>query len=100
MSGEVEGVAAHARELAHRIIMEFRPNGWQAKEDELYRLLLGRFESLTTPPARSYADGVEDAAKVAAAETGKYPHGNMMYGPSVGPKIAAAIRLLSQGEKA
>jgi len=38
-------VAERARELAHRIILEFRPNGWEAKEKELYRLLLGSFEA-------------------------------------------------------
>lgn len=35
-----------AREMAHRIIMEFKPNGWQAKEDELYRLILRGFEAV------------------------------------------------------
>ncbi|MBC3943341.1 hypothetical protein [Sphingomonas albertensis] len=33
--------------MAHRIIMEFKPNGWQAKEDELYRLIVRGFEAVT-----------------------------------------------------
>jgi len=98
MSGAVEGVEAHARELAHRIIMEFRPNGWQAKEDELYRLLLARFEALTTPPARSYADGVRDSAKVVEARID--PAFAASHEAEMLRSIAAAIRLLSQGEKA
>jgi hypothetical protein len=34
------------RETAHRIIMEFRPNGWEAKEDEIFRLLQRTYERL------------------------------------------------------
>lgn len=34
------------RETAHRIILEFRPNGWQAKEEELFRLLQSTYERL------------------------------------------------------
>jgi len=117
MSGAVEGVEAHARELAHRIIMEFRPNGWQAKEDELYRLLLSRFESLTTPSARSYAD--EDVARIidpgawmdhaeftrkSAEEPGRERANEWLAAAeqSVAKSLAkaAAIRLLSQGGKA
>jgi len=46
-----EATEARAREVAHRIIMEFRPTGWQAKEDEIYRLLLGNFAPTeATPP--------------------------------------------------
>jgi Lar family restriction alleviation protein len=55
----------------------------------------------TTPPARSYADGVEDAAKAVEAlrrevpyEYNKHPCSTTMR------RAAAAIRLLSQGEKA
>ena len=35
--------AERAREVAHRIVLEFRPDSWPAKEDELARLLLNTF---------------------------------------------------------
>ena len=54
----------------------------------------------TTPPARSYADGVEDAAKVADDYAlGALEGGNTLV-EATAETIAAAIRLLSQGGKA
>lgn len=55
---------------------------------------------LTTPPARSYADGVEDAAKVADDYAlGAFEGGEPLI-EATAEEIAAAIRLLSQGGKA
>lgn len=83
--------------------------------DEDWETLAERYRtSRTTPPARSYADGVEDAAKVAdAIATGKMAKSDELRASSdpidveysvafhrqgsTGQQIAAAIRLLSQG---
>lgn len=63
---------------------------------------------ITTPPARSYADGVRDSAKVAEKrfefETSGLPDrcfdSQALARRNGGRIIAAAIRLLSQGGKA
>ncbi len=39
---------ARARDLAHRIVTDFRPEGWPAKEEEIARSLLA-FASTSTP---------------------------------------------------
>jgi hypothetical protein len=55
----------------------------------------------TTPPARSYADGVEDAAKAVEALRREVPYEYNRHPCSETKRRAvAAIRLLSQGEKA
>lgn len=77
--------------------------------DEDWETLAERYRaSRTTPPARSYADGVEDSAKVAEKrfefETSGLPDRcfdiQVLAQRNGGQIIAAAIRLLSQGEKA
>jgi hypothetical protein len=66
------------------------------------RMALEHFarQALTTPPARSYADGVEDAAKVADDYALGALEGGEPLIEATAETIAAAIRLLSQGEKA
>lgn len=70
-----------------------------------------RLHAVTTPPARTYAQGVEDATKVAEnlcadmtveanAETASLTSTLHRASAQTASKIAAAIRLLSQGEKA
>jgi len=62
----------------------------------------------TTPPARSYADGVEDAAKVAEEQTrlnaqarrDRADDALAFEFQGLGDVITAAIRLLPQGGKA
>jgi len=68
---------------------------------------IAAWNTRTTPPARSYADGVEDAAKVcderAAGRTRMYEdnHAGINAFKAVeAEEAAAAIRLLSQGGKA
>ena len=80
--------------------------------DFVWALVADKFASRTTPPARSYADGVEDAAKVALKHAGILDlaqghedaegQADRWYdgGKHSGHVIAAAIRLLSQGGKA
>jgi len=53
---------------------------------------------LTTPPARSYADGVRDSAKVVEARID--PAFAASHEAEMLRSIAAAIRLLSQGDTA
>jgi len=66
-----------------------------------YDLAIAAWNTRTTPPARSYADGVEDAAKVAEDFEGSASLERADDPCSaVGQEIAAAIRLLSQGGKA
>ncbi len=57
-------------------------------------------EALTTPPARSYADAIEDAAKVADDYALGALEGGEPLIEATAETIAAAIRLLSQGGKA
>lgn len=60
--------AERAREVAHRIVLEFRPDGWPAKEDELARLLLNTFADPAA--ALSGRDAVGEALeKIAAFES-------------------------------
>jgi hypothetical protein len=71
-----------------------------------YNLAIAAWNTRSTPPARSYADGVEDAAKVAEDLTFGIDIGEwlVMTKKDVSARAchecAAAIRLLSQGEKA
>jgi len=141
MSGAVEGMALPDSELIYQALRFFfwsagqgvspintddapepEETFWQyglRTGDEEWETVAERYRaSLTTPPARSYADGIEDAAKV--AEQMKCIACGTFFDPAIGhddedcPKgraswdgsgrsdeqIAAAIRLLSQGEKA
>jgi hypothetical protein len=92
MSGAVEGVEdARAAFYAESTVAMQRQEGDQVVTVEGFLRALSR---LTTPPARSYADGVEDAAKVAEKLVGDRD------GVPERIRIAAAIRLLSQGERA
>ncbi len=97
MSGAVEGVAL-------RKIIRDMLDGKAGARDAARQVL-------TAPPARSYADGVEDAAKVAEnlcadmtveanAETASLTSTLHRASAQTAGKIAAAIRLLSQGGKA
>jgi hypothetical protein len=97
MSGAVEGVAL--------VIRDHMPLQWLDDALRAEAFITGLATALNTPPARSYADGVEDAAKLADAsaetcvplmnglglsasvETGRY---------RAATEIAAVIRLLSQ----
>jgi hypothetical protein len=36
-------VKERAREIAHRIVADFRPEGWSAKEEEITRLIISAF---------------------------------------------------------
>lgn len=57
--------------------------------------------ALTAPPARTYAEGVEDAAKAVEALRREVPYEYNRHPCSETKRRAiAAIRLLSQGEKA
>lgn len=49
-----------AKEVAHRIVCEFRPAGWPAKEDEIARLLMLTFPT-PTEDARSRVKVLEEA---------------------------------------
>lgn len=104
----------------HSWMMTFDPDVLNAaspertfSQDEMsLAFYAGKRAALAAPPARTYAEGVEDAAKVALK------HGSMLSlaqghddaegqadrwyegGKHSAQVIAAAIRLLSQGEKA
>ena len=109
MSGAVEGVD-RARKLLHESYDSacVETKVWYSEDTVIEAML--EFAARTTPPARSYADGVEDAAKVVknAAEIMRYREQiasedmQIEYGPAADAlcEAYAAIRLLSQGEKA
>jgi len=120
MSGAVEGAAPVCWRFEYRDSAD-KPWRWHysntrvtvcAANFEYVRNPMPLFAALTTPPARSYADGVEDAAKVAeverdksavAVEDLKRDEGAQSVaagGYLSSKRIAAAIRLLSQGGKA
>jgi len=108
LSVEDELKAIVSREQGENFALDDHP----AMEAAKAAYQLGLAASRTTPPARSYADGVEDAAKVALK------HGGMLAmaqghddaegqadrwyegGKHSAQVIAAAIRLLSQEGKA
>jgi hypothetical protein len=64
-------------------------SGFASIDDDAWQELAAAIAAL---PRVSRNDVLEEAANLAEAEKGIYSHGNPMYGPSVGPKIAAAIR--------
>lgn len=94
MSGAVEGVAL-AERIRAAVTYQYMPMS-------VRRLLSEAEQALTTPQARSYADGVSDAVKVAEnpgfieARDTEWDEG-VNYAKRY---ISNAIRLLSQGEKA
>lgn len=117
MSGAVEGVALQeALQRIERCMNQLIPNlpieARRANTGAIVQVAndfadLRAF--LTTPPARSYADGVEDAAKVAEcafddrgrSRAGHHSEMDWTDGYRDATRAAAAaIRLLSQGEKA
>jgi hypothetical protein len=73
-----------------------------------YDLAIAAWNTRTTPPARSYADGVEDAAKVAEEQTrlnvqarrDRADDALAFEFQGLGDVITTAIRRLSQGGKA
>jgi len=135
MSGAVEGVALREAQDARRSALVERlgtiadlacatplPGDLGDVAYDLLRQAAAQISSdrlhiarLTTPPARSYADGVEDAAKVADKSMRRHrryvangrklklsdqaTHNDQVMALEA-KEIAAAIRLLSQGEKA
>jgi len=136
MSGAVEGVVLPDRELIYQALRFFfwsagqgvspintddapepEETFWQyglRTGDEEWETVAERYRaSRTTPPARSYADGVEDAAKVAddlasIAERCQLHPQPLVVDTNVAWRrvedacrdISDAIRLLSQGGKA
>lgn len=106
MSGAVEAL----RHLELMALNTAQTAAAASKVNECVALLTA---SLTTPPARSYADAIEDAAKVAddlasIAERGKLHPQPLPIDTNEAWRrvedacrdISAAIRLLSQGGKA
>ncbi len=132
MSGAVEGVALPDSELIYQALRFFfwsagqgvspintddapepEETFWQyglRTGDEEWETVAERYRaSRTTPPARSYADGVEDAARIvsqkAQAISTKLGRGKVLDEVTLGiiailTDAAADIRLLSQEEKA
>ena len=99
MSGAVEGAAKWLYEIVFP-----RVGGWERCSPENREIWIERVTHLasrTTPPARSYADGVEDAAKAVEALRREVPYEYNKHPCSETKRRAiAAIRLLSQGGKA
>ena len=116
MSGAVEGVAllpcpfcASTETGLYRPTEAREGSGWhdwfvrchqchvESAEYETESEAVTAWNTRTTPPARSYADGVRDAADLALADSRMYAD------PEVAGSVyqlSAAIRLLSQGGKA
>ncbi len=100
MSGAVEAL----RHLELMALNTAQTAAAASKVNECVALLTA---SLTTPPARSYADGIADAAKVcderAAGRLRLYEDNQAeinAFKAAEAEDAAAAIRLLSQGGKA
>ncbi len=127
MSGAVEGVALREAQDARRLALIERlgtiadracatplPGDLGDVAYDLLRQAAAQISSdrlhiaLITPPARSYADGVEDAAKVCEDQQQVFLSPQYATGQPLSSfherfacgQCAAAIRLLSQGGKA
>lgn len=105
MSGGVEGVDIGATLAAADYLISLYERLWKGGAVRDLAEAIGTYERLklsvlTTPPARSYADGVRDSAKVADDYALGALEGGEPLIEATAEAIAAAIRLLSQGGKA
>jgi len=122
MSGAVEGVALLPCPFGHEFEAKYPPApvqrmSWQkGLSEERCRVMckcgaqgpvaegspaaIAAWNTRTTPPARSYADAIEDAAKAVEALRREVPYEYNRHPCSETKRRAiAAIRLLSQGGK-
>jgi hypothetical protein len=112
MSGAVEGVDIN--EVIRRVEYDMRhramlgSGGFVGERAEVEVIISALRASLTTPPARSYADAIEDAAKACEDQQQAFLSPQYATGQPLSSfherfacgQCAAAIRLLSQGGKA
>jgi len=99
--GEVQGNAELAQKVAHRIVSEFRPDGWKAKEDELARLLVDTFlDPATTPGGDLLESDIELIEKLAANDYQTRHFANSLAGAAKRLRAAFALKPAGDGGEA
>jgi hypothetical protein len=95
--------AERAREIAHRIVADFRPEGWSAKEEEITRLIISAFAeqcatdrlAVVEECAAKMRDAIGRGYSVPTNKVDKCEHGKFGWEDCIACYDVALVRAIS-----